>query len=172
MSSPRVPVGPASLGSSASTAGRLMWATSAAGARPASSETAASARRRPTRVCDFHRPHAETSPPGLPLSLPVFSSASNQQLAGRRTLDRQSRKISMIHLPSIRTRSKHPRADGDRALVSGQGGGTGRREAVGPWREAARPSAASRFPSDARSGTSVSSVSPPAVGLIRPLTGL
>lgn len=109
------------------------------------------------------------------MSLPVFSSASNQlppQLAGRRRGDGRSSKLSMIHLPSIPSRSKHPSwavagANPDhnpgRAPVSGRGGGTGRREALAPSRDAAGTSAgsSSRFPSDTRSGTSVSKVRPP-----------
>lgn len=111
------------------------------------------------------------------MSLPVFSSASNhlpppQQLAGRKTAGGRSSRLSMLHLPSVPARSKHPsqagaRANGDedpgRAPASGRGGGTGRREAVAPSREAARTSAASssRFRSDATSGTSVSKVGPP-----------
>lgn len=49
----RVPVGPASPGFSASTGGRLMWATSVADARPASLEMDAPARRVQRQVCDF-----------------------------------------------------------------------------------------------------------------------
>lgn len=173
-----VPVGPASPGSCASTGGRLTWATSVADARQASLGTDASACRVRRQVCDFRCCDTQKYCRGLLMSLPLFSAASNhlpQQPAGRKTADGRSSKLSMIHLPSIPTRSRHPSAAvaranrdnvPDRGPLSGRGGGTGRREAVPPSRDAPRASGGSS--SSFRSGTSVSRVPKVTVSKVSP----